>query len=208
MATDIFPPYIEDLVEVRAEQTSHGVDLVNVFFVKRAGIDGFEDEAAGLATVFDTFYETLAGSSLGLFWAVTGYVMKDRSEADGQEVTISSAVVGDEVATALPLQTQLCITWRCTPSGRRYRGRTYIAGWTEDSNDSGGSPNDVARGVVATAAADLITDLRFGGAAAGLQVLSRGSTAPPAPVAWEGFATTVQTASVDDHWDVLRSRRS
>lgn len=208
MATDVFPPFFEDLVEVRVEQTSQGVDCVSVLYIERDGAASFSAEAADIATILDDFYGTIALDTLGSFWSVVGYTMRDRSEANGEEVFIASAVVGNETAVALPLQTQLCITWKCLPSGRRYRGRTFLCGWTEDSNTTGGVPDSTVITLVEGAAETLIADLDAMGAGAGLKVLSRGSTSPPAPEAWEGFITPVTTSVVDTHWDILRSRRA
>lgn len=203
----VFPPFFAELVEVRLQQTlPGGVDAVSVPFVVRSGVGTFAAETAEIVTAFTTFYETL-DVSLHPDWALNEIQTIDRSLANGQTLDYPiTGVVGEETANALPTQTQMVMTLRTSNSGRRYRGRMFLAGWTEASNDDDGGINSAARATVAAAGQQLIDDLTADGHV--LVVLSRGNTSPPAPVAWSAFYTPVTSVRVDPEWDVLRSRRA
>lgn len=53
----------------------------------------------------------------------------------------------------LPTQTALCVTLRTGLSGKSFRGRVYIGGWAESSNDTNGRVNAASQ----TAAVNFVT---------------------------------------------------
>ena len=48
-------------------------------------------------------------------------------------------VAGTGTGDPLPLQNAVCVTIRTGRAGQSFRGRVYLAGWTEAANDTGGS---------------------------------------------------------------------
>ena len=212
-STDIFPPFIDDLLECRVAGSNGGVSWLNVLYAFGDPGNSFITNAGVLAGSLFTFYEELAVEVMGNFWSVTDIQFLDRSVANGGELTATpgTPIVGDAALEALPLQTQLVVTWKTANSGRRYRGRTYLCGFTIDNNDGNGAPATATIDAVQLAADNLLTALD--GDNMSLAVLSRGklttNAVPPEDPAtdWEGFATPVMTALVRGGWDVLRSRR-
>lgn len=202
----VFPPFFPNLVEVRCEQTLPGnVDAVNVLFVERNGAGTFIDEADEIILTVIGFFSAF-NASLHTTWSLDEIRCIDRSVASGPErIDFAPGVAGLLANHSLPTQTTMCVTWRTANSGRRYRGRTNLSGWTEGSNDDDGDINSAARGTVLTAAENLLAGLVSNGHS--LQILSRGNTSPPAPAAWTAFHTEVTSAAVNREWDVLRSRR-
>lgn len=214
VTTDIFPPFIADLIECRVEGTSQGVDWLNVLYIKGDPGQAFSADCADAAASIFAFYEELAAEVTGDFWTCTGVTFLDRSAANGPELAAipGAPIVGDAAVEALPLQTQLCVTWRTANSGRRYRGRTYLNGFTTDNNSTTGEPATATITAVQTAVDNFLAALAAD--TQSLQVLSRGKettlpdVAPASAPDWEGFATEVTSGLVRGGWDVLRSRRS
>lgn len=204
----VFPPYFSGLMEARVEQIMpSGAEAVSVFY----GVDDTDTTPditrleLFAATIVEGFYEPIALASLSTQWQIQQVHAIARGGAAGQEAFYTTALAGSETADPLPSQTQLCVTWRTGITGRRYRGRTFVGGFTEDSNDTDGTPLPATIDVVQDAADALLAGL----VAVDMQlvVLSRGATSPPAPAAWTAFNTPVAQATVNDEWDVLRSRR-
>lgn len=211
--TDIFPPFIDDLIEFRVASTNQGVACLNVMYVLGDPLTPYGGNASSAALAIFAFFDDVS-AALNSGWTCDNIISIDRSVANGEELlhTPVAPIVGALGTEVLPLQTQMCVTWRTANSGRRYRGRSYLGGWTVDANTATG---ELAAGTIAlvqTAADDLLTALDT--ADQHLAVLSRGKVttlpdvAPPSAPDWEGFATPVTNAIVRPGWDVLRSRRS
>lgn len=67
---------------------------------------------------------------------------------------VSSAIVAD----ALPPQTALCVTLKTANSGKSFRGRVYVGGWSETANSAtgtatGGAPANAVAYIQAISAA-------------------------------------------------------
>lgn len=116
--------------------------------------------------------------------------------------TDPSTVTGLSADDPLPRQTQglLQLSTSSVISGRRVRGRLYLPGMVESSNDTSGNPSS-----------GLITDVA--GAAAG-ELLPAGATTSSL-VVWHrptngagGAHAAVTGVSCSPTWAVLRSRRS
>lgn len=121
-----------------------------------------------------------------------------------------AAVAGTGVTHPLPGQTALCVTLRTNNAGPAYRGRIYLPGWTEDTNDTNGAcdTNAADNGVAFVNAIDAAL------AANGLDfaVLSRPRAATTIPAktisAKTGFGTPVTAVLVRDLvWDTQRRRQ-
>jgi hypothetical protein len=65
--------------------------------------------------------------------------LRDLTQANQPEFLDSgAAIVGTGTGDALPGQTACCITLKTALSGKSFRGRVYIGGFTETSNDPSG----------------------------------------------------------------------
>lgn len=156
-----------------------------------------------------------AATAVGTFWgAVDAFINSGTdwtTEADvsliddatGQLTGVQSTTpvtgTGGSAVERLPQQDQILVRWRTgsTVNGRELRGRTFIPGVIEDTNDAG----DVlaaTRATILTAAQALITD-----ANSVLLTWHR----PTSPGAADGSEAIVTTASVWQRFAVLRSRR-
>lgn len=121
----------------------------------------------------------------------------------------NAAVAGTNAADPLPAQTALCVTLRTALAGPSFRGRVYLPGWSEASNDTDGA----CAAADATDAADFINAVSGSMSGLGLTmaVLSRPRAASVIPAvtitAKSGFATAVNAALVRDRlWDTQRRR--
>lgn len=201
----VFPPYFPNLVEVRIAQTMPGgAAAVNVLYVERDGTDTFAIEGTEITNAFITLYTTLGGT-LSDQWSTDEVTVIDRSVAAGAQINTGVSIVGADTNDALPSQTQAVVTLKTGFTGRRYRGRVFIGGWGSANTDTDGEMIAAVPTFLLAEFGQLATDLLVDGHV--LQVLSRGNTAPPAPVAWTAFHTPVTSFAVNRRWDVLRSRR-
>lgn len=95
----------------------------------------------------------------------------------GEFVASGAAVAGTAVGNLLPLQVSFCVTIRTVDSGgaplagRRFRGRSYIPGFTVASNDANGGVVAATRTAAVAWVAAINTALS--GSAYGLAVVSR-----------------------------------
>jgi hypothetical protein len=101
--------------------------------------------------------------------------------------------VGGSSAEALPLTTQLLVRWRTGVFnlGRELRGKTFIPGMIEPSNDVTGAPTSAAVTGFQNAA------ITFAADSAGLGIYSR----------VYNMAATVASVNVWNKWAILTSRR-
>lgn len=117
-------------------------------------------------------------------------------------VGVGAAVPGTAaVDEVLPLQVALCITLRTALAGRRFRGRVYLSGYSENQNAASGTA--IATGAAVAFVTAIKTTLTSN--SLDLAVVSRPQ--PLLPVPWVGQASVV-TAVVarDSVWDTQRRR--
>lgn len=114
-----------------------------------------------------------------------------------------AAVAGTQALELLPPQTSLCITLRTAFAGRSFRGRVYLAGFTEGDNIAGGATNSAT----STPAVAFVTAIQSALVAQSLNlgVIHR-PTQAPLPVT-SGFITPVTSIVCRDLvWDTQRRR--
>lgn len=128
--------------------------------------------------------------------------LKDLRSANAPEfVGTAAPVLGTGTGDLLPQQVSLVVTLRTAFSGKHFRGRVYLWGFTEARNTAGGAyiggPNPVAF-VTAIKSALVANSLDLG-------VLSRPQ--PTLPVPWAGQITPVSAVVLRDQgWDTQRRR--
>lgn len=210
----VFPPYIDDLIEARINMiASNGQAVNNVLYLFGDPLEDFADNVTTIHSAIDAWLTGFADRiNDGFQYFDVDYL--DRSVANGQAITTALGQNGSDTSTALPPQTALVVSWKTLSSGRRFRGRTYLAGFTEAQNDNLGYPLAACVTDVQVQSQAFLDTLIAANCA--LAVLSRGGpTYPkptiadptPDPVTWEPFASTVVTAAVDAIWDTQRSRK-
>lgn len=168
----------------------------------------------GTVTVNQTLANTVgaaiksAFTSSGLAAVVSSSVdlvnvgLRDISTANLAEFLDNGAAVpGTDAANALPPQTALVVTLRTANAGKSYRGRTYLTGFTEASNEADGTVSVAAR-TAATAFLNAI-NTALAASSMSLAVMSR----PNAAHAKAGWSTAVTTVQMRDAiWDTQRRR--
>lgn len=205
----VFPPYFPNLVEVRQIGTlPNGEPWNNVFFVEREGVGSFLAEATEIADAFNGAYLQIR-DRIGADVGFARIDLVDRSVEGGELRSLVQAYNGLDATQILPGQVALVVSWRTTGTGRRRRGRTYLAGFTEAVNSSAGFPASAAVTDVENVFNELISVL----AAAGhtLVILSRGgpTTLKDGTVqVWTPFTTPVFAAAVNPVFDTQRRRGS
>lgn len=128
--------------------------------------------------------------------ALANVGMRNIAIANQPEFLDAAVPAGGVAAVALlPPQVSLCVTLRTALAGRSFRGRVFLPGFTEDSNDTGGSASADAR----TAGVAFITAVQdaLDGSGLNLAVLSR-----TVPTATDVSAILVRDAV----WDTQRRR--
>lgn len=94
----------------------------------------------------------LMGGAVGL---VSVGIRDIRSANLAEFVGAGATVTGSDAGEPLPRQTALVVTLRTARAGQSFRGRVYVSGWTETSNDSTGNATSGAQ----TAAVNFITGI-------------------------------------------------
>jgi len=120
-----------------------------------------------------------------------------------------AAVPGTAVGKPLPAATALVVSLKTGLRGRSYNGRTYIWGWAEGANDTGGGASLAAAAAASKFLDDMKVAIGGGTPALNLAVLSRFTTPPggTAPVERpEPVVTPVASTPADQRWDVQRRR--
>lgn len=152
------PLVVPDAVRVNLIWTMGGVDhMVNVLHYNVGGVI-----AIGQATADDLAADVLAAynaSNLSTYQAndfvLNRITVRDLRQANQPEFSADVNSGGVSAGDPLPLATSLVVTLRTNLAGRRYRGRTYLGGWSEDAN---GSLGQALPGAV-TAAEAFMTDM-------------------------------------------------
>lgn len=165
-------------------------------------------------TIWSAFKTNFGTADLIAFhtgFSMTGVGVIDlRSPNNPEQTSTSAAITGTSLN--LPMADQVCcvVTLRTAFTGRSFRGRVFVFGWSEDNMTATGAVADTA----ATVAESLVTAMQAGIAAAGAQLAIRSPELPARPSKPGGelpakpFAITPVTQIVvrDRIWDTNRRR--
>lgn len=117
--------------------------MIDLGFVSNSGAASFTDDAQALATELIAALELTVSSGVYLSPLSAGYVVQSVRVQDLAPGVAASYVQGVGVAgsnvvdDALPPQMALCVTWRTGLKGKSNRGRSYLTGFAEDSQNGG-----------------------------------------------------------------------
>lgn len=196
-------PRVAQLIRIVLNwQTAFG-PAVNVMHVQDPGVG---TTLTGIAALFEAeFRKFILSTATGASAPVANYMHTgcdllrvdaiDWSVIDGAAGSVTPEPGIDGAGTQPePGQISIVVSWRTGFSGRSKRGRTFIPG-IATSAATAGRINGTARDNIRLAAAQLISDLDT----AGIPLVIYSRKEP-------GSFTAVTAASVDDRFDVQRSR--
>jgi hypothetical protein len=198
------PEFLPDLIRASAQGLLPGGEQwVNVFHVLRTPGTGdpvTSLESSAIAAPIVGFYDAINGF-LSSEWSLVDVIVKDQQDETGAAFDPTfTPLAGSSSDADLPNQVALVVSWLTALGGRRYRGRTYLAGFTEANSVQtapfGAGIDATQRNTIGTAAAQMIEDLDTAGFP--LVVWSRVG----------GTATPVNRARVGVTWDTQRRRRN
>lgn len=189
--------------------TPGGEKWVNVFHLMHGRGPGASLTLA-LATAyrdrFATFYNAIKALQSDSY-GVDQFVTKNMDPAlSGEqfELTPAVAISGTDAAGPIPSQNAIVVSWRTALAGRRYRGRTYLAGFAKAAMDPTAHGITAAnQAVIGNAARALVNGLVADNAP--LVVWSRVIGAGPAA---DGWVTPVNNVRVGRIFDTQRRRRN
>lgn len=158
---------------------------------------GLEDAIQNAADALQAAY-TLLRPSLPTTTAITGEGRWVDVNTDEVVETPVWTVNGTLSTTNgyLPPATTLVIGWRTATAARSGRGRTFLSGYTEDSNSATGSPTQPVLDGARAMAASIVS---FN------NTVGNGAFCIYSPT--YGLSRDIQGAAVRNVWAVLRSRR-
>lgn len=133
------PLVIPNTIQVRLLWALSGQLGVNVLH----GTVGALAVTQGLAETVGAAIKSSFSSTLAAHFnssnALVRVGLRDLRNPNMTEFLDTGALIGgSHVADALPTQNAACITLRTASSGKSFRGRVYISGFTEDDNDVNG----------------------------------------------------------------------
>lgn len=134
-----------DIMRATIEGTFGGEPVVvGLGFVSASGAADFNEDAGTLADELITLLE-LNGAGVGVYlsplsaqYKLSGVRVQDISPGVSAGYFRSVGGIGGNVVDdAMPPNDALCVTWRTSLKGVQNRGRTYLTGFAEDSNNAG-----------------------------------------------------------------------
>jgi hypothetical protein len=155
------PLVIADTYEVTQHfSLTGGEEMVNVFHIYGSGAGGNLNQSAANAigdAVFNAWNDNLKGVTYtgNSFDTVK---TKDISTANGPAFEKAFTTSGTNGSDPLPNGVTSVVTWRTGSTGRSFRGRSYIGGFTEGSS-TGNSPSITLTGDLNGWAQDLIDNI-------------------------------------------------
>ncbi len=122
---------VENVAEVRMLQQLHGQTVINIHHLKKASALGTQDLANIVQSIRD-FYSGSLYDYLSQNLALVGIQIRDLTTQNGifyeeSESGLNGSVIGD----AMPGNVALAVKSVTGLTGRSFRGRTYIAGFTD-----------------------------------------------------------------------------
>lgn len=193
------PVVIPNALQAVASGTNLGTPWVNTYGLVADGaflIDQSVAQEIGDAVV--GFYGQFQ-SFLGFGWAISGVEVRDlRTATSPSWDTVQAGFTGTAGGDALSPQTALVASHRTGLRGKSYNGRTYLGGFTEQSNAGDGSIGATTQTAVLNSFALFKADLAtITGGGLELAVLSR----------LLEVATPITSTTVDDEWDRQNRRK-
>lgn len=151
---------IPDALQVVVSGQNLGTSWVNVWGVKNEGTFIMAQSVADeIGAAFVSGYGTLAtGFNIG--YSLDSVVVRDlRSSTSPAYDALITGFSGTNASHALAPQTAAVISHSTGLRGGSYRGRTYVSGLTEDSNEGDGSIATAARAGLLTMVAEIEDNL-------------------------------------------------
>lgn len=187
---------------------------VNVLGAQNTGSAVFGQALANTigAAIKGAFTSSGFGARVSSDFALATIGVRNINTANQAEFTDSgAAVAGTNASDPLPAQTCLVVTLRTANAGPSYRGRVYLPGFAEDTNDTNGACLAAASADALTFISAIQTIIDANGLTSA--VLSRPRDARTIPArtitAKAGFLTPVTAAVVRDLvWDTQRRRQT
>lgn len=171
------PLVVTNAVQVRLLGTYSLNGVVNVLAARKtAGTTITQTLANTVGAAIKAAWTNRIGALCGSNTSLVRVGLRDLTAANQPEFLDTGAPVSGVLASeGLPPQTALCVTLRTAKSGKSFRGRVYVWGFTENENTATG----VASTAAVNAATAFITDIQSALATSQLTlaVLSRPSFA-------------------------------
>lgn len=157
-----------------------------------------EIDGADAATALSAFYTAIAAQQ---GTGVSHYFDGRLVEVDGDRLLAAPTWTRPGTSNASPSDALtgalcVCVTWRTESNSRSGRGRTFLSGWREGSNDGSGTPESAVLTAVTSAISGLVT---FNGNPL------NGAFVVYSPTS--SLSRDITSGTVRDVWAVLRSRR-
>lgn len=170
---------------------------VNVFHARADSLDAFNADFNALSALLEQFYTDIAAVIPNTVTISSQGEATGVGDDTGNTYSMDPwSVAGTSTGGYAPPANTMLVRWSAATGGRSGRGRTYISPITEAIIEANGTPDETARGIVATAAEDLVTSSQgFGNGALG--IYSR----------VEDTFRDFVTSEVPNYFAVLRSRR-
>ena len=210
------PLVIGNCIQVKLNWLLAGNAGVNVLHFSKGGttvIDQTRAESIGSAikTAYTANLAVLQAPNVALASVST----RDLSAPNLPEFTDTGALVGGSDATGQPLppQTAFCLTFRTAKSGKSFRGRIYLGGFTETNNDGTGAASAaVSTGClgflddVMTAMGNLGHELQVASRPANASQLVRRTGLPNGDIVEEILSSTTQKAGGIERVEAVQAR--
>lgn len=135
------PPFVvANTVEIRLLWSIAGGLGVNVLHgVAATGVVVNQGLANTIGSAIKTNFGTTVGPLMATTTALVRVGVRDRRVANSAEfIDTGAAVFGTGTGDVLPGNVCTCVTLRTAGSGKSFRGRVYLSGFTEAQNDAGG----------------------------------------------------------------------
>lgn len=190
--------YLANSLEVVISGTQGGREWANVYRLRNDTGGALDSALANLIGIeFVDFYDDNLNRKAA-DWYATRMVARNMAAAGGASFEIPLSIQGTAASgdSLLPPQVAACVTWRTAQAGRRFRGRTYLCGFAENANGTGGYMNSAVAAELEVSATALINALE----AINTPLVVFSSIVPQ--------HTDVESATVNDQWDIQRRRKT
>ncbi|HKZ21563.1 MAG TPA: hypothetical protein VJQ57_15840 [Acidimicrobiia bacterium] len=155
---------IPDHARVTVEGTLLGRPWANVFYVdKNSSALLTQAEGSDIADIFELAWSTHLDGVFSNDWAMQTIRVADVQTSTSPSYQYSKSLAGALTNETLSPDTCGIVSWATNLRGPRYRGRTYLAGWTEASNEDTGRPSSGAQGAMQSWADYLLAELLLNG---------------------------------------------
>lgn len=136
-------PVIPSTVEVRLLWTFAGQGGINVLHgIVGTGFVANQSVTNTLATAIKGAVTANLATLMPANCSLVRVGLRDlRTPNQAEFIDANAAVVGSAVTDPLPPQTSLCVTLRTALSGKSFRGRVYLGGFSEATSDVVGTAN-------------------------------------------------------------------